>query len=111
MRAGFAVNAGDERGRAGLLGRLLDRGSRGDRILIVEPIAGSIARWWDRWRAAFESAGGRSDQWRFRPELPAIVAKLDRAAGLDHHEITARSLWLAPRATAASRPGVLSASS
>jgi hypothetical protein len=28
-------------------------------------------------------------------ELPAIVAKLDRAAGLDHREITGRSLWLA----------------
>ena len=109
--AAFTVNELDERARAALLGRLLDRGSRGDRILIVEPIAGSIARWWDRWRAAFESAGGRSDQWRFRPELPAIVAKLDRAAGLDHREITGRSLWLAPRATAASRAAVLSASS
>jgi hypothetical protein len=27
--------------------------------------------------------------------LPAIVAKLDRAAGLDHREITGRSLWIA----------------
>jgi hypothetical protein len=29
-----------------------------------------------------------------RTELPAIVAKLDRAAGLNHREITGRSLWL-----------------
>jgi hypothetical protein len=29
-----------------------------------------------------------------RVELPAIVAKLDRAAGLDHREQTGRSLWI-----------------
>jgi hypothetical protein len=38
--------------------------------------------------------GGRADEWRFRAELPPIVAKLDRAAGLDHRELTARSLWI-----------------
>jgi hypothetical protein len=27
--------------------------------------------------------------------LPPIVAKLDRAAGLNHRELTGRSLWLA----------------
>jgi hypothetical protein len=109
--AAFTVNELDDRGRGALLERLLDRGSRGDRILIVEPIAGPVARWWARWREAFEAGGGRSDEWRFRPELPAIVAKLDRAAGLDHREISGRSLWLAPRATAASRAAAPSASS
>jgi len=109
--AAFTANELDERARAALLDRLLDRGSRGDPILIVEPIAGSIARWWGRWRDGFEASGGRSDEWRFRPELPAIVAKLDRAAGLDHRELTGRSLWLAPRATAASRAAARSASS
>ena len=89
----------------------LERGAGGNRILVVEPLAGFVAPWWMRWRKRFEAAGGRGDEWRFRAEPPAIVAKLDRAAGLDHHEITGRSLWLAPRATAASRPGVLSASS
>ena len=42
----------------------------------------------------FEAAGGRADEWRLRTELPPIVAKLDRAAGLNHREITGRSLWL-----------------
>ena len=31
----------------------------------------------------------------YKQPLPAIVEKLDRAAGLDHREITGRSLWLA----------------
>ena len=65
-----------------------------DRLLVVEPIAGFVARWWEPWRARIEAAGGRADEWRFRIPLPPIVAKLDRAVKLDHREITARSLWL-----------------
>jgi hypothetical protein len=72
----------------------LERAASGDRLLIVEPIAGFVARWWDRWRPVIERMGGRADEWRFRAELPAIVAKLDRAVKLDHRELTARSLWL-----------------
>jgi len=97
--AAFTVNELADAARETLRERLLDRGSRGDRVLVVEPIAGSITRWWAGWRAAFEAAGGRSDEWRLRPALPPIVAKLDRAAGLHHREITGRSLWLAPRVT------------
>ena len=91
--AAFTLNELAEPSRAAMLPRLLDRASRGDRVLIVEPLAGFIAPWWNRWREAFISAGGRADEWRFRTELPPIVAKLDRAAGLDHREITGRSLW------------------
>ena len=94
LLAAFTVNelAGDARDR--LLHRLLARAADGDRVLIVEPIAGFVAPWWNGWREAFQAAGGRDDEWRFRVELPAIVAKLDRAAGLNHRELKARSLWL-----------------
>ena len=64
-------------------------------MLIIEPLAGFVAPWWSRWRDVVIQAGGREDAWRFRVELPAIVAKLDRAAGLDHREVSGRSLWLA----------------
>jgi hypothetical protein len=74
--------------------RLLERGRRGDRVLVVEPLARFVAPWWAGARDAIVSAGGRADEWRFHVELPAIVAKLDRAAGLDHRELTGRSLWL-----------------
>jgi len=92
--AAFTVNEIRDESRDALLPVLLDRAGRGDRVLIVEPLAGFVAPWWSRWRAAFEQAGGRADEWRFRVELPPIVAKLDRAAGLDHRELTGRSLWL-----------------
>ena len=92
--AAFTMNELAESARDALLARLVHRASHGDRILIVEPLAGFVARWWNRWRDTFEAAGGRADEWRLRTELPPIVAKLDRAAGLNHREITGRSLWL-----------------
>jgi SAM-dependent methyltransferase len=95
--AAFTLNELPDASREALLAQLVDRGRAGDRVLVVEPLAGFVARWWGRWREAFEAAGGRADQWRLRTELPAIVAKLDRAAGLNHREITGRSLWLPGR--------------
>ena len=74
--------------------RLCVRAEAGDAVLIVEPLAGFVAPWWPRWQREIEKSGGRSDEWRFRADLPAIAAKLDHAAGLDHKELTARSLFL-----------------
>jgi SAM-dependent methyltransferase len=91
--AAFTVNELDQSARGVLLSRLLDHRVPGDRILIVEPIARSVTPWWNSWRDAFVSAGGRADEWRIPVVLPPLVAKLDRAAGLNHNELTARSLW------------------
>jgi len=93
--AAFAINELSDPAREVMLPRLIDRAVRGDRVLIVEPVAGFVAPWWKRWRQACESVGGRADEWRVRAELPPIVVKLDRAAGLDHRELTGRSLWIA----------------
>jgi SAM-dependent methyltransferase len=92
--AAFTLNELADRDRDVLLARLVERAVHGDRLLIVEPLAGFVARWWNRWRDTVEAAGGRADEWRLRTELPSIVARLDRAAGLNHREITGRSLWL-----------------
>jgi SAM-dependent methyltransferase len=92
--AAFTVNELPDASRDALLLQFLDCRRRGGRVLVVEPIAGGVARWWSAWRREFEQAGGRADEWRVRTALPPIVAKLDRAAGLDHRELTARSLWL-----------------
>ena len=92
--AAFTINELDDRGRTSLLPRLIDRASGGDRVLVLEPVARSVGRWWTDWRRAVVAAGGREDEWRFRVELPELVAKLDRAAGLDHRELTGRSLYI-----------------
>ena len=95
LLAAFTLNELADAARETLMERFLERGRRGGRVLVVEPLAGGAAPWWKRWQSAFEAAGGRADEWRTRAELPPIVQKLDRAAGLDHREITGRSLWLA----------------
>jgi ubiquinone/menaquinone biosynthesis C-methylase UbiE len=95
--AAFTLNEMDAAARDALMSRFLAHGGRGGSVLVVEPLAGFVAPWWATWRHAFESAGGRADEWRVRAELPPIVQKLDRAAGLNHREVTGRSLWLTPR--------------
>jgi hypothetical protein len=94
LLAAFTVNELADAARDRLLHRLIARATDGDRVLVVEPLAGFVTPWWSDWRRVFQAAGGRDDEWRFRIELPPIVAKLDRAAGLNHRELKARSLWL-----------------
>jgi SAM-dependent methyltransferase len=92
--AAFAMNELADTARERLMSQLLERAKQGDPVLIVEPLAGFVAPWWKQWQRAVEACGGRADEWRARVELPAMVAKLDRATGLNHGEITGRSLWL-----------------
>jgi hypothetical protein len=73
---------------------VLEAARRGAAVLVLEPIARRAVPWMESWRAAFEAEGGRADAWRFPAELPEVLARLDHAAGLDHRELTARSLWL-----------------
>ncbi len=74
--------------------RLLEAASRGHRVLVVEPIARRTSPWWPAWEQAVRARGGRSDEWRFALSRPDLIARLDRAAGLDHRELTARTLAL-----------------
>lgn len=91
--AAYTVNELAAPPRAQLLRTLLDAAGRGTRVLIVEPIATSVVPWWPDWRTAFEAIGGRADEWVFRMPLPDLVKRLDKASGLRHHEIKARTLY------------------
>ena len=92
--AAFTINELDDEMRGRLLDRLLAAGRRQARVLVVEPIARRPFPWWDAWADAFLAAGGRSDLWRFQVDLPERLRLLDRAAGMDHRELTGRSLLL-----------------
>jgi hypothetical protein len=94
MVLGWVLNEIDERARNALLPRLLRLAAQGTRLLIVEPIATRLSPWWPIWRDAFNRAGGRADEWRFRVDLPGLVRRLDQASGMRHDELTARSLWV-----------------
>jgi hypothetical protein len=88
--AAFTINELEAAERDALRSRLLDH--RGP-ILIVEPLARAVSPWWDDWVTAFHATGGRGDEWRVRADLPPTLKLLDRAAGLDHAQLTARSLF------------------
>jgi hypothetical protein len=103
--AGWVVNELERSVRDRLLDALLAAGRRGARVLVLEPVAKRIAPWWASWDEAFTRAGGREHTWRFACELPEPLRRLDEAAGLDHRELTARSLSLgAPPAAQRSSP-------
>jgi hypothetical protein len=94
--AAFALNELTEPVRTRLRDRLLEARQRGVSSLIVEPIARRELSWWEDWSAAWRAAGGRDDTWRVPGDLPQSLRLMDRAAGLDHRELKARSLWLGP---------------
>jgi hypothetical protein len=89
--AAFTLNELSEEARERWRRSMLKSGAP---VLVVEPIAKKLSPWWDDWAEAFIAVGGRSDEWRFPVVLPERLALMDKAAGLNHRELTARSLWL-----------------
>jgi SAM-dependent methyltransferase len=90
---GYVLNELPASRREHLERRLIDAAGNGVRILIIEPIALSLAPWWRETEQRFRSAGGRADEWRFAVDLPPMLQLLDKAAGLNHRELTARSIY------------------
>jgi len=91
--AAFVLNELASTQRERVEARLIESAARGVRVLVIEPIARRLSPWWRAAASRVEAAGGRADEWRLAVELPPRLALLDRAAGLDHHELTARSLY------------------
>lgn len=92
--AAYFVNELANEDRDRLRDELLRAARGGSRVLILEPLSRRVAPYWSEWTKAFTDAGGRADEWRFRVPLPELLQKFDRAAGLDHRELTGRSLFL-----------------
>jgi hypothetical protein len=98
--AAFVVNELNEPERGELLKNLTGNrepgaGNRGvRRVLIIEPISQRISPWWDEWAEAFTRIGGRADTWKARIDVPPLVKRLAKAAGLRPDMLTARSLFV-----------------
>lgn len=91
--AAYVLNELPDAVREPLEDRLIDAAGRGVPVLIVEPISRSVSPWWDATASRMVAAGGRADEWRFPVDLPPFLRLLDKAAGLDHRELTVRSLY------------------
>jgi SAM-dependent methyltransferase len=92
--AAYVLNELPEPARQRAEDHLFDTAAHDVQVLVIEPIARAVSPWWDSTAARIRAAGGRADEWRFPVELPPLLRLLDKAAGLDHRELTARSLYL-----------------
>lgn len=92
--AAYVLNELPEAARIRLEDRLYDTAAHGGRVLIIEPIARAIAPWWEGLAARFADLGAGAEEWRVPIELPPLLEKFDRAAGLRHRELTFRSLFV-----------------
>ena len=92
--AAYVMNELTDDARTRMEAELVEAVARRARVLIIEPISRSISPWWDAMASRLASIGGRSDEWRFPVELPPLLRLFDRAAGLDHRELTARSIYV-----------------
>ncbi|HSG00305.1 MAG TPA: class I SAM-dependent methyltransferase [Vicinamibacterales bacterium] len=90
----WAVNELVPRERDPLLAHLMTLGQLGARVLVIEPVSGRAAPWWDTWARAVVESGGRADAWQVPNTLPAALRRLDRQAGFDRPHLSARSLLL-----------------
>jgi SAM-dependent methyltransferase len=90
--AAYVLNELPHALRGAVENQLIDAAKAGAAILIVEPIARSVAPWWDDTATRFRDVGGRADEWRFEMTLPPLLEKFDRAAGLRHAEMKCRTI-------------------
>ncbi len=90
----YVTNELGDTEREALVGRLRALQRAGGAALVVEPLARPVAPWWGDLDRALP--GSRSGVERARIPLPDLVARLDRAAGLDHATLGARVLLVPP---------------
>ena len=92
--AAYALNELPPEARSRVETALLAAAANQARVLVLEPIARSVTPWWDDMAARVVAAGGRADEWRVDVDLPPMLKLFDKAAGLNHRELTARTLFL-----------------
>jgi SAM-dependent methyltransferase len=92
--AAYVLNEMGDTARRRVEDLLLAAASRGARVLVVEPISRAITPWWSETAARIVEHGGRADEWRVSIDLPPLLRTLDHAAGLDHRELTFRTLFI-----------------
>ena len=90
----YVVNELAAEAQDALLQTLLTAARAGHEMLLLEPIARRISPWWERWCAAFAEVGGRADEWRLNLSMPEKLRLLDKASGMRHASVKARSLYV-----------------
>ena len=93
---GYALNEFSDSDREDTLRALCEGLATGVRAIILEPLAGAATRWWPAWRRELEPLGVRFGTVKRSLARPEWIARLDRAAALDHRVLGARVAWGGP---------------
>ena len=91
--AGWMLNELADPARDALLDALGRAARRGAQLLVLEPLAGRVSPWWDAAAARLAPEGVASALAKGAFARPDWVARMDRAAGLDHRSLGARLLF------------------
>ena len=89
---GWSVNELGDRARRELGDLVVRALADGARLLLLEPLAGPASPWWRAWAEALSPLGVEEPRHKFQLALPEWIARLDKAAGLDHRTLGARVL-------------------
>jgi len=89
---GWSVNELAERARRELWETLVPALAEGARLLLLEPLAGPASPWWRAWADRLSPLGVGEPRHKVQLALPDWIARLDKAAGLDHRTLGARVL-------------------
>lgn len=89
---GFALNELDPDARSDTLAAIAEALARGVRLFIVEPLAGPATPWWSEWSARLAGHGIGEHLVKRAIHRPEWIARLDRAARLNHRIVGARVL-------------------
>jgi SAM-dependent methyltransferase len=92
--AAYVLNELPAHARSKVEDYLLAAATRGTRVLIAEPISRGVTPWWDATAARLAAVRGRADEWRIPVDLPPLLRLFDKAAGLNHRELTLRTLYI-----------------
>jgi SAM-dependent methyltransferase len=94
--AGWSLNELDESTRGVVLQRIADALRGGAGLMVLEPLSTRVTPWWPEAVAALGPLGATEELVRVQVDLPEWLARMDKAAGLDHRQIGARVLSRLP---------------
>lgn len=95
--AAYVLNELPAAAREPLVSTIVDAAGAGAHVLILEPISRALTPWWEDVAARARPLGGRTDEWTIPLDLPPLLALFDKAAGLNHRAVKARSLYIGER--------------
>lgn len=99
---GWVLNELSDSEREATTAALKARIERGDGVVVFAPLSTRASPWWSKEvrRLRAVSPDLVEQEFRCRPELPALLKDLDRATRLNHQELGARVLYVPPRVKA-----------